>query len=83
MSLPVYFHSYYIAHGNVKGDVSEPFVSYASVQVNVGTSSPSDSTLNIHPTNDANKCVGIKGGVYADGTAVDVYASIRQLFFLI
>jgi hypothetical protein len=26
----------------------------------------------IHPSADANKCVGIVGGTYADGTLVDV-----------
>lgn len=41
---------------------------YTSVPVNIGT-----TAVNIHPTSNAAKCVGIKGGIYANGTAVDVY----------
>ncbi|KAF8896883.1 hypothetical protein CPB84DRAFT_1681953 [Gymnopilus junonius] len=33
----------------------------------------STSSLNIHPSGDNSKCVGILGGTYADGTAVDIY----------
>ncbi|KDR77722.1 hypothetical protein GALMADRAFT_65876 [Galerina marginata CBS 339.88] len=29
--------------------------------------------FNIHPNGDNTKCIGIVGGVYADGTAVDIY----------
>jgi hypothetical protein len=27
---------------------------------------------NVHPVLDGSKCVGIKGGIYANGTAVDM-----------
>lgn len=59
-----------------QGDVSEPAVEYASLPINIGTSGstgPSSPVLNIHPTSNAAKCVGIKGGIYANGTPVDVY----------
>jgi len=45
-----------------------PTVDYESVAVQV-----SSGSLNIHPTSDSNKCVGILGGTYADGTPVDIY----------
>ncbi len=61
--------------------MSEPSVEYANLPINIGTSGAT-GTLNIHPTSNAAKCVGIKGGVYANGTPVDVYASIRDFFSL-
>lgn len=56
------------------GADSEPKVEYASVAVSVGSSGPStNSTLNVHLNGNNNKCVGISGGTYADGTAVDIF----------
>ncbi|PPQ69125.1 hypothetical protein CVT26_003573 [Gymnopilus dilepis] len=53
---------------------AQPTISYTStpVQVGSGSSTPSGS-LNIHPNGDNSKCVGIKGGIFADGTAVDIF----------
>jgi len=48
-----------------------PNVEYESVAVQV--SSGSSGSLNIHPNGNNAKCVGILGGTYADGTAVDIY----------
>jgi hypothetical protein len=53
------------------GPEAVPGVQYAAVTVNVGASG--SSGLNIHPNGDNIKCVGILGGTYADGTAVDIY----------
>jgi hypothetical protein len=55
------------------GPESEPEVEYASVPVQVGSSGTSGSNLNIHPNGNNAKCVGILGGTYADGTAVDIF----------
>lgn len=57
-------------HSATKGPVAIPGVEYTSVAVQVGTA---PSAYNIHPSADSSKCVGILGGVYADGTAVDMY----------
>ncbi|KAF8906998.1 hypothetical protein CPB84DRAFT_1878262 [Gymnopilus junonius] len=51
---------------------SLPSIVYTTQKVNVGSTGPSGS-LNIHPNGDNSKCVGILGGVYADGSAVDIY----------
>jgi hypothetical protein len=48
-----------------------PGVEYSSVKVQVGSSG--SSHLNIHPNGDNSKCVGILGGTFADGTAVDIF----------
>jgi len=48
-----------------------PTVEYKSVAVKV--SSGSSKSLNIHPNGVNTKCVGILGGTYADGTAVDIF----------
>jgi len=51
-----------------------PNVEYSGVAVQIGSgSAPPSSSLNIHPNGDNTKCVGILGGTYADGTAVDIY----------
>jgi len=47
-----------------------PNVEYESVQVHVSGAAES---LNIHPTSNGAKCVGILGGTYADGSAVDIF----------
>ncbi|KAF8878371.1 ricin B lectin domain-containing protein [Gymnopilus junonius] len=52
---------------------SIPGIQYLSQKVNVGSGSGSSGSLNIHPNGDNSKCVGILGGVYADGSAVDIY----------
>lgn len=57
-------------HSAAKGFVSIPGVEYASVAIQVGSA---PSAYKIHPSSDSTKCVGILGGVYADGTAVDMY----------
>ena len=51
-----------------------PTVDYESVAVQV--SSGSSKSLNIHPNGVNTKCVGILGGTYADGTAVDMYVTL-------
>jgi len=53
------------------GPDSEPGVEYASLAVNVA--SLASGTLTIHPNGNTNKCVGILGGTYANGTAVDIF----------
>jgi hypothetical protein len=53
------------------GPESVPGVQYVAVTVHVGAAG--SSGLNIHPNGDNIKCVGILGGTYADGTAVDLY----------
>jgi hypothetical protein len=45
-----------------------PGIEYTSVGVQV-----TGSTVNIHPDADNSKCVGILGGTYANGAAVDIY----------
>ena len=52
-----------------------PGIEYASVGVDV-TSGSSSSSLNIHPNGDNSKCVGILGGTYANGAAVDMYGAL-------
>jgi hypothetical protein len=53
---------------------SIPGIEYTSVKVNVGSgTTPPSGSVNIHPNGDNSKCVGILGGTYADGTAVDIY----------
>jgi len=49
-----------------------PNVEYNSLPIQIGSGS-SSSSLNIHPNGDNTKCVDIVGGVFADGTAVDIY----------
>ena len=51
-----------------------PNVEYKSVAVQV--SSGSSGSFNIHPNGNGAKCVGILGGTYADGTAVDMYVTL-------
>ncbi|KDR70767.1 hypothetical protein GALMADRAFT_254409 [Galerina marginata CBS 339.88] len=51
---------------------SFPNIAYTSLPVQVG-SGPSSSVSTIHPNGDNTKCVGILGGTYADGTAVDIF----------
>jgi hypothetical protein len=53
-----------------------PSVDYESVAVQVSSGPSSSESLNIHPNGDNTKCVGILGGTYADGTAVDMYVSL-------
>jgi hypothetical protein len=55
-----------------QGPDSEPEVEYASLAVTIGTSGPS-GTSTVHPNGNSNKCVGILGGTYANGTAVDIF----------
>ena len=80
-TLPVCLRGYdfvlYINNIHVisKGGVSVPEVQYTSVPINIGSTGTTGGTLNIHPTSSDAKCVGIKGGVYSNGTAVDVYVS--------
>ncbi|KAF8874385.1 ricin B lectin domain-containing protein [Gymnopilus junonius] len=52
-----------------------PAIGYNSIEVQVGSGSSGSgsSSLNIHPNGDDSKCVGILGGTYADGTAVDIF----------
>ncbi|KAF8874250.1 ricin B lectin domain-containing protein [Gymnopilus junonius] len=52
-----------------------PVIGYNSIEVQVGSGSSGSgsSSLNIHPNGDDSKCVGILGGTYADGTAVDIF----------
>ncbi|KAF8874388.1 ricin B lectin domain-containing protein [Gymnopilus junonius] len=54
---------------------SQPNIAYDSVKVQVGSGSSGSgsSSLNIHPNFDNSKCVGILGGTYADGNAVDIF----------
>ncbi|PPQ76086.1 hypothetical protein CVT26_004593, partial [Gymnopilus dilepis] len=55
---------------------SQPAIGYFSTPVQVGSGSGSSTpsgSLNIHPNGDNSKCVGIMGGVFADGTAVDIF----------
>ena len=56
-----------------------PSVDYESVAVQV--SSGSSKSLNIHPNGDNTKCVGILGGAYANGKAVDMYVTLLLVFF--
>ena len=51
-----------------------PNVEYQSVEVQV--SSGSSGSLNIHPNGNNGKCVGILGGTYANGKAVDMYVTL-------
>lgn len=49
-----------------------PGIEYTSVGVQVSSGS-SGSSLNVHPNGDNSKCVGILGGTYANGVAVDIF----------
>jgi len=52
---------------------ANPAVDYESVAVQVSSGSSESGSLNIHPTSNSAKCVGILGGTYADGTPVDIF----------
>ena len=56
-----------------KGDAM-PSVEYESDKVQV--SSCSSGSLNIHPNGNVWATVGILGGTYTDGTAVDMYVTL-------
>jgi len=47
-----------------------PGIEYANASVTVA---PQPTTFVINPTSDSQLCVGVLGGVYANGSAVDVY----------
>ena len=51
-----------------------PSIDYSSVQVTL--KSPVSSAFNIHPNGDSAKCIGIFGGAYVDGSAVDMYVAL-------
>jgi hypothetical protein len=34
------------------------------------------SSMNIHPKGDYSKCVGMLGGTYTDGKALDMYVAL-------
>ena len=51
-----------------------PTIEYSSVRVTLR--SPGLPALNIHPNGDNAKCIGIFGGVYANGRAVDMYVGL-------
>ena len=53
-----------------------PTVDYESVAVQVSSGSSVSGSLTIHPNGNNAKCVGILGGTYAEGTAVDMYATL-------
>lgn len=52
-----------------------PTIEYDSVHVTLR--SPGLLAFNIHPNGDNRKCIGIFGGVYADGRAVDMYVALQ------
>ena len=59
---------------SAKSRVTATMTDYATVTVQI---SPGSSvSFNIHPSSDKNKCVDIRGGIYADGTPVDMYVTL-------
>ena len=52
-------------------------IEYVSVEVQVG--SGLSGALNIHPVVDNTKCVGILGGIYGNGSPVDMYVAPRKI----
>jgi len=66
--------SNWVIHSASKGHAL-PGIEYTSVKVQVGSGS-SSSALNIHPNGDNSKCVGILGGTYANGAALDMYVAL-------
>jgi len=50
-----------------------PVLEFTEAVVNVGSAPPPSSAFTIHPNGDNTKCVGILGGLYANGTNVDIF----------
>jgi len=72
-----YILSNNVIHSSAKGHAL-PTVEYTSVGVQVTSGSSTGSSINVHPNGDNSKCVGILGGTYANGNAVDMYVTLRN-----